>query len=515
MAKLGDSLNAKIFAALKVAEKAKDACPLFLIGNPGTGKTATVNMFAKVRGYEVVIVRGNSESYDSILGYPTTPDNMSEGNLATIRLRPDWFQSILDNEAQGKKSLLFLDEITTAPDLVQAALLHLVIERMVGREKLPDSTLIVSAGNYASNLSNSMIMLAPLMNRFCIYNVVPKLKDLDTFLCRYEGSIAGKRVDYVNETLQKLMKDIDAQEKSYSPEILDKIGEYIERRVKLVTKQLGETSKKEFDPKVTELGNLYSDLENDEPLPGIITYRSLNYLVEITKAFYVCFGKAGITSDVYQEMVYGLVGLSLSRETSGERKGELKKSYVTKEYVDQMVDVVNDIEKMSNSKLPEYEAFFAECIAKGKSFDVPTMNAMINKINELAGDREMANIARPIDPSMVQQIGDRLVKSSDKFVKYKVDTNPNSDSFSCSITPEQFAGDVAHWNIISSLMTEYSKLINEPSRGYDEDTKTYLRDTATKLRRAAFKLKTIQKILTKTHPDLAEATVQIKSFTNS
>jgi hypothetical protein len=143
------------------------------------------------------------------------------------------------------------------------------------------------------------------------------------------------------------------------------------------------------------------------------------------------------------------------------------------------------------------------------------MNAMINKINELAGDREMANIARPIDPSMIQQIGDRLVKSSDKFVKYKVDTNPNSDSFSCPITPEQFAGDVAHWNIISTLMTEYSKLINEPSRGYDEDTKTYLRDTATKLRRAAFKLKTIQKILTKSHPDLAEATVQIKSFTNS
>ena len=311
------------------------------------------------------------------------------------------------------------------------------------------------------------------------------------------------------------MKDIDAQEKSYSPEILDKIGEYIERRVKLVTKQLGETDKKEFDPKVTELGNLYSDLENDEPLPGIITYRSLNYLVEITKAFYVCFGKAGITSDVYKEMVYGLVGLSLSRETSGERKGELKKSYVTKDYVDQMIDVVNDIEKMSNSKLPEYETFFAECISKGKSFDVPTMNALINKINELAGDREMTNIARPIDPTMVQQIGDRLVKSSDKFVKYKVDTNPNSDTFTCPITPEQFAGDVAHWNIIATLMTEYSKLINEPSRGYDEDTKSYVRDTSTKLRRAAFKLKTIQKILTKTHPDLAEASVQIKSFSNA
>lgn len=506
MASLNNSINMQIFAALKVAEKVKDECPFMLIGNPGIGKTKTVELFSEVRGYELILVRGNSESPESILGYPIAPTDTSV-DRSTIRLRPDWFQNILDNDAKGKKSLLFLDEITTANDYVQAALLHLVFERMVGRERLPESTLIVSAGNYANNLSNSMIMLPPLMNRFCIYNIVPEKNDLDMFLCKYTGSISGNR-KILKDTLMKAMKEMDEQEKEYTKESVDKIGEYIERQIKLVTEQLMTSGDKVFNPKVTELSNIYSDLDGDETLPGFITYRTLNYLRDVTVASFICFGKDGIVSKNYLNMVNGLVGLALSRDENGE----VKKSRVAKDYYDSMAEVIGDIEKMNNNKLPEYENFFKENIVSDSAvLEAPVLNTVINKLNELKSDNELSGIERPIDSDLVSKINGCLIKSSQRISKYKVNPDASAESV-CPVTVEQYAGDVVYWNLIATLATEIDSLVNDPKRGYDRVAKDSVTNTHIKLRKVLFKIKTIKRLLMKTQAALVESTAEIKSF---
>ena len=188
-----NNINVSIFCALKVSEISK--VPVLLMANPGTGKSSTVEMFADVRGYKLILLRGNSESAETILGYDVAPTDTTKSS-STKHLRPEWFEKIKEADARGEKCLLFLDEITTATEYVQAALLHLIFERKVGTEDIPESTLIVSAGNYASNLSNSMIILPPLMNRFMIYNIVPEPDDLDKFLNKYDGAIAGKRSNY-------------------------------------------------------------------------------------------------------------------------------------------------------------------------------------------------------------------------------------------------------------------------------------------------------------------------------
>lgn len=275
---INQSINLSIFAALKVSEVSK--IPTLLLANPGTGKSSTVELFSKVRGYELILLRGNSESAETILGYDVAPTDTSKEN-STKHLRPEWFQNILNNSAAGKKTLLFLDEITTATEYVQAALLHLIFERKVGAERIPDDTLIVSAGNYASNLSNSMIMLPPLMNRFMIYNIVPGASDLDTFLNKYDGSISGKRINYFEEC-RKQMEAIDQQEMVLTQSQEDKIGEYIERYIKMVAKQLMTAGEKPVDLAVSDLQNIYSDLEKDEKLPGFVTLRTLNYLRDVT-----------------------------------------------------------------------------------------------------------------------------------------------------------------------------------------------------------------------------------------
>lgn len=507
MVNLKSNSNLSIFAALKVAEKVKDTCPLLLIGNPGAGKTKTVEMFARVRGYELILLRGNSESQESILGYQTCPSD-TEKSRSTIRLRPDWFQEILDNQKAGKKSLLFLDEITTASEFVQAALLHLVFERSVGVERLPEDTLIVAAGNYANNLSNSMIMLPPLMNRFCIYNVIPDVNDLDVFLCKYEGALAGNKMNYHGD-LEKAMREMDAQEKIVSEDIHDKIGEYIERQVRLVAKQLMSAGEAPLDLRVTELATIYSDLDGDEGLPGFISLRTLNYLRDVTVATYLCFGKEGIGSDNYKNMVYGLTGLALKRDS---KTGEVIKTKVAPEFYESMVDVANDIEKMNNNKIVEYENFFNDMIKSATmEFTEAELNVLINKVREMKADQDLKEIERPLDPSVVSKISSSLVKSATRIKNYKIDVNaPVQDS--CKITVEEYTKEVTYWNFVANLMIEVVELVNDSSKGYDRTSKGNLRDDQDALRGCAFKLKTLKRLLTKKDPDLLAAAPEIKDL---
>ena len=100
--KNSNNINVQMFTQLKVAEVSK--VPVFFIGAVGAGKTTSVYMFAEVRGYEVVLLRGNSETNETIIGYSVAPKNVSEDHpSAAVHLRPDWFERILKIYEKGKK----------------------------------------------------------------------------------------------------------------------------------------------------------------------------------------------------------------------------------------------------------------------------------------------------------------------------------------------------------------------------------------------------------------------------
>lgn len=282
-------INSSIFAALKVSEKSK--VPFLLIGNPGTGKTTTVEMFSKIRGYEMILLRGSQSTPEEILGYDVSEPSISKST--TVKLRPAWFEKLLNNTKSGKKCLLFLDEITTANEYTQSALLHLIFERKVGDEDLPEDTLIVSAGNYASNLSSQFNLIPPLMNRFCIYNIVATETDLDNFLSEYKGASVNGKPNGIEKSMKDL-KEMDDLEPSISDEFVLKVSEKIEFSINLTSKSLIRGSK--LDLKVTDMQDLYGDLDNDAALPGFVTLRSLVYLKRLSIASYRCFGKSGLTS---------------------------------------------------------------------------------------------------------------------------------------------------------------------------------------------------------------------------
>ena len=299
-----NNINQTIYYALRVSEDS--GVPLLIMSAPGMGKTSTIEMFAEYHGYHLEVLRGNSTSETEIMGYDVV--DLEPGAKSTKHLRPSWFSRVLSEE---KKTLLFLDEITTASPPVQASILHLVFERTVGEEKLPADTLIVSAGNYSQSLSSDFGLIPPLMNRFCIVNILPDITDLDLFLSHYEGGVVGEIKDW-KEEVYKSFKSLSGQE--INPEMIPVASEYIERTVRETTKVLI-TKNKGLDLRVSDMQGIYSDTSlSDSILLGFVSLRTLGYLVKVSASAYKLFGIKGITGNQnFMKLVEGLVGLGLSR----------------------------------------------------------------------------------------------------------------------------------------------------------------------------------------------------------
>lgn len=498
--KNSNNINVQMFTQLKVAEKSK--VPVFFIGAVGAGKTTSVYMFAKVRGYEVVLLRGNSETNETIIGYPVAPKEVSKDHpMAAIHLRPDWFEKILDNKREGKKTLLLLDEMNTANEFVQAALLHLVFERKVGNEDLPEDTLIVSAGNYSGNVSSSMNMMGPTLNRWCIINIVPEASDLDSFLNKFDGCLLNddsEPNDYMKE-MYKTMVELDKQEQTdVSKEKYNKIGAYIERNI-LETTRMIMTSEKKHDPKVQELMNIYQDTaEDDKPLRNFITMRSLCYLRDVTIAYYMCFGKSGMMSDNYKKAIDGLVGYGTTRDG---KQNEVKLNYVGSEYFTNMQLAVNEIEKMKNDSLPRYEKFFNDIIKKETSgkkketksvFTKEEIVAVNNKIDELKKDKELESIERPINTDVLKIMFGILKNTGRDIFPDRVS---GTENITASIPPEKMSSYVTLWNYVADLIENIESVLKEPRFGYGEEIKTEFSATTQNLRSINWKLRTLRRLV--------------------
>jgi len=155
-----------------LTERTGKGVPVFILGNPGTSKSAFVEIFAGLMGYEFLNIEIPSRSPEDILGYMTTPDKVDEEFIVASIITPDYWTKIDKWTKEGKKVILFFDELNTAPSHVQSAVLGLIQERRFKGIKLPDTVTMVAAGNYFENLNqDDMQPLAPVLNRFCILNI--------------------------------------------------------------------------------------------------------------------------------------------------------------------------------------------------------------------------------------------------------------------------------------------------------------------------------------------------------
>ncbi|MEO3746562.1 MoxR family ATPase [Plantactinospora sp. B5E13] len=134
--------------------------PVLLWGEPGIGKTAALNQLAASLDLPLTTVIASVHEPSDFAGLPVVGDDPAVQGVPMAP--PDWAVRLV----RAGRGLLFLDELSTAPPAVQAALLRLVLERRVGALRLPPGVRIVAAANPRSSAADGWELSAPLANRF-------------------------------------------------------------------------------------------------------------------------------------------------------------------------------------------------------------------------------------------------------------------------------------------------------------------------------------------------------------
>lgn len=156
---------------------------VMLWGAPGVGKSQAVRQIAEEikseTGKEVKVTDVRLLLFNPIdlRGIPTA----NADKTLAIWLKPQIFQM---DDSDDIVNILFLDEISAAPQAVQAAAYQITLDRVVGEHKLPENCIVIAAGNRVTDKSVAFKMPKALANRLLHIEVEGSFKSWKNWAIR-------------------------------------------------------------------------------------------------------------------------------------------------------------------------------------------------------------------------------------------------------------------------------------------------------------------------------------------
>lgn len=173
---------------------------VMLWGAPGVGKSQGVQQIArniqKDTGKMVYVTDVRLLLFNPIdlRGIPVADQNKE----FAIWLKP----KIFEMKKEDCINILFLDEISAAPQSVQAAAYQITLDRKVGEHLLPDNCIVIAAGNRITDKSVAVKMPRALSNRMLHVEVSSNPKIWLRWAT--ENNISSKVVGFLQENGSKL-----------------------------------------------------------------------------------------------------------------------------------------------------------------------------------------------------------------------------------------------------------------------------------------------------------------------
>jgi MoxR-like ATPase len=489
-----------------LTERTGKGVPVFILGNPGTSKSAFVEIFAGLMGYEFLNIEIPSRSPEDILGYMTTPDKVDEEFIVASIITPDYWTKIDKWTKEGKKVILFFDELNTAPSHVQSAVLGLIQERRFKGIKLPDTVTMVAAGNYFENLNqDDMQPLAPVLNRFCILNINDTVSmsgedDFTVMERRYNSiddsdhqySWAEAYLDVYSDKIQNINQKAmtgETVEEEYKRWQLEKL---VCNEVLLTVRRLMDKDKK-ININDKRLSGLYSD----SPAPNndvynFISKRTVDAVVQMAGGYYRMWGLNSLISDSFAAVINGLVGVAPEYSNVTTKSGTLSdvKFVLTGSEVFAAIrSACESFKLQSDDKIQKKLALFENFLKtaesqtsteaskkKAISLSDTVFNDLKTYLSSFRSD--VKDVQKPIEEKKVSKLFEYIInvpKSDDsyKFFPKEKGSGTPASTFTNYDPKEKleyingrFINDYKHWKEWWSVVNEFVNTFGQEGYGY-------------------------------------------------
>lgn len=168
--KIVENLSVLYSNAINFKIDLKTIPSVMLWGAPGVGKSQAVRQLgekiSKKTGKKVAVTDVRLLLFNPIdlRGIPTA----NADKTLAVWLKPQIFNM---DPSPSVVNILFLDEISVAPQSVQAAAYQITLDRVIGEHRLPDNCIVIAAGNRVTDKSVAYKMPKALANRLCHFAV--------------------------------------------------------------------------------------------------------------------------------------------------------------------------------------------------------------------------------------------------------------------------------------------------------------------------------------------------------